>query len=729
MGDGADYAVLENEPGFDPVASGKVWTSPEQDPFLAGTAQRKVWLMTRDSIGADLLAEVAAALAATSLVFRNINATFSAEALLTAQKVYQFATINSNSPQSYCDFVPCGTNVTYNKQVLARPYVPPPPNKPVCYYISWPDKTCLIGTTVDMCTAKALTQKEVFTTRDACCNTMTNTGLWDALPSKAQGICAVPEGQFTCYEPDNSLRTCHEYQMDNVTGKGCTGAGLSVYPSSQVCCNALKQAGVIDATNDLPGTGACARINTDPTFTQCYVPVLNNATCVVLNGSDCATFGSLTAFNDMPGCCNDMIMTMQKLGFNKAGGIQLTTSGMCALYFSQATGPPTKRSRSLVARISGAVGRVAKSLLPALPAAEEEEEDEMLDVEDAFTYGLITAEDVARVKNAGAEEQPADGSLTLVGRVTEMVRRLASTHFASRRSLQQAPAPSSTVTTITVGTGTASPPVSKTLIPVDNSSFWHPPSLLPVGQCSDNACSFITVQDYKTVDFYKSTSVYDDLAWAAIWMYKATTNSLFLGQAETFLKNHYTDEVTDEVLISDRTAYVPSWNNVGWYVNTLLASITGQAQFRTRAEFVLTTWVFGNSVHLDTALPPATDKVNITAISTLTNVTDPSDNKTWVIVPQCVPSSSFESNCYDGVDNNCNGEIDQQDVDCGMVPVQYTQNNMAFSSAPATAPSTANAAFMAMMYAEAAPSSDTSTRLRCWALTQAAYMLGTKVRP
>ena len=82
----------------------------------------------------------------------------------------------------------------------------------------------------------------------------------------------------------------------------------------------MKDTGAIDAAADRPGTGTCARVNLDPTFTQCYVPVLNNATCMVLNGSDCAAFGISNAFDDVAGCCNDMITTMQKLGFNKAVG-------------------------------------------------------------------------------------------------------------------------------------------------------------------------------------------------------------------------------------------------------------------------------------------------------------------------------------------------------------------------------------------------------------------------
>ena len=54
VGSGADYIVLEDE-GFDPIAEGKVWTVPSEDPQLVGSDPRPTWLLTQDSVGADLL--------------------------------------------------------------------------------------------------------------------------------------------------------------------------------------------------------------------------------------------------------------------------------------------------------------------------------------------------------------------------------------------------------------------------------------------------------------------------------------------------------------------------------------------------------------------------------------------------------------------------------------------------------------------------------------------------
>ena len=57
VGDASAYVVLQ-DPGYDPVAQGKVWTGPKQDPTLVGADPRPVWLLTGDLVGADLLSGV-----------------------------------------------------------------------------------------------------------------------------------------------------------------------------------------------------------------------------------------------------------------------------------------------------------------------------------------------------------------------------------------------------------------------------------------------------------------------------------------------------------------------------------------------------------------------------------------------------------------------------------------------------------------------------------------------
>jgi hypothetical protein len=65
-------------------------------------------------------ADVAAALAAVGTLFQLRDATFAAHAILKAKQLYNFATANDAHPRSYCDFVPCATNVTVTKEFTTR---------------------------------------------------------------------------------------------------------------------------------------------------------------------------------------------------------------------------------------------------------------------------------------------------------------------------------------------------------------------------------------------------------------------------------------------------------------------------------------------------------------------------------------------------------------------------------------------------------------------------------
>jgi hypothetical protein len=120
------------------------------------------------------------------------------------------------------------------------------------------------------------------------------------------------------------------------------------------------------------------------------------------------------------------------------------------------------------------------------------------------------------------------------------------------------------------------------------------------------------------VAFFNSSSVLDDLAWAAVWMFKATNNALYMGQAQKFISRHYKEDVSLATMISDRTYYRSDWNNLAWNVNVLMTGMTdGKVEYKDNVELFLKTWVFGNSVNLDTPLPPATATVDITEITRL----------------------------------------------------------------------------------------------------------------
>ncbi len=231
--------MIEDQ-GFDPIKANKIWTSPEQDPYLNGYPDgtypaRKVWLMTENHVGADLLAEVTAALSATSMVFKDIDPDFSQRALDTSVKVYQFATRDADQkPKSYCDFVPCSVNVTFKKNVLAKPYVPPAPDVPVCYYLDWEHRACFISISDTECVDRASKAKEVFLTKEACCNFAKNQEFWTG--GTLQGICAIADPtQYSCYTPDPVNRQCINSTMDKYgKGEGCIGPNMEVYSSAQV---------------------------------------------------------------------------------------------------------------------------------------------------------------------------------------------------------------------------------------------------------------------------------------------------------------------------------------------------------------------------------------------------------------------------------------------------------------------------------------------------------------
>lgn len=53
--------------------------------------------------------------------------------------------------------------------------------------------------------------------------------------------------------------------------------------------------------------------------------------------------------------------------------------------------------------------------------------------------------------------------------------------------------------------------------------------------------------------------------------------------------------------------------------------------------------------------------------------------------------------CFDGIDDDCNGLIDREDPSCGLFPVTYTPNEVAWAGKPAL-PLAANSAFLAMVY-------------------------------
>ena len=63
----------------------QIWTAPETDPQLSGSAARKAWLLTRETPGADALAGAAGALAAASMVLKHDDPEWALQALKHAR--------------------------------------------------------------------------------------------------------------------------------------------------------------------------------------------------------------------------------------------------------------------------------------------------------------------------------------------------------------------------------------------------------------------------------------------------------------------------------------------------------------------------------------------------------------------------------------------------------------------------------------------------------------------
>ena len=86
--------------------------------------------------------------------------------------------------------------------------------------------------------------------------------------------------------------------------------------------------------------------------------------------------------------------------------------------------------------------------------------------------------------------------------------------------------------------------------------------------------------------FYDSWSeFYDELAWAAIWIYLATNDSSYLAKAETYVGQMNTDWL-----------WTHCWDDKGYGVYLMLAKITGNSTYISNLEFWLDWWMPGGGI-------------------------------------------------------------------------------------------------------------------------------------
>lgn len=115
------------------------------------------------------------------------------------------------------------------------------------------------------------------------------------------------------------------------------------------------------------------------------------------------------------------------------------------------------------------------------------------------------------------------------------------------------------------------------------------------------------------------------------------------------------EDINEETLQRDRSYYTSNWNNVAWVTNVLLADATQGApsKYGDRVRTFLRSWLTGDPVERTDS---ATKYGHTSPSTALENFTDADTGALYLVIPACVPTSTYENDCYDGVDNDCNGE-------------------------------------------------------------------------
>lgn len=89
--------------------------------------------------------------------------------------------------------------------------------------------------------------------------------------------------------------------------------------------------------------------------------------------------------------------------------------------------------------------------------------------------------------------------------------------------------------------------------------------------------------------FYTSGSFYDDLSWAAVWIYLATNDSTYLDKAESYVPNWGREQQTD--IISYK--WGQCWDDVHYGAELLLARLTNKQIYKDSIEMNLDYWTTG----------------------------------------------------------------------------------------------------------------------------------------
>ncbi|KAL3147605.1 hypothetical protein ABBQ38_014657 [Trebouxia sp. C0009 RCD-2024] len=90
------------------------------------------------------------------------------------------------------------------------------------------------------------------------------------------------------------------------------------------------------------------------------------------------------------------------------------------------------------------------------------------------------------------------------------------------------------------------------------------------------------------IALYNDTTYYDDLIFAATWLYKASGDNAYLQDAEAFYVKHLYDADTSVMY-----QYRYDWMDQFWAANILLATLTDGGTFHSQAQSFLKFWICG----------------------------------------------------------------------------------------------------------------------------------------
>ncbi|GFH28899.1 glyco_trans_2-like domain-containing protein, partial [Haematococcus lacustris] len=164
------------------------------------------------------------------------------------------------------------------------------------------------------------------------------------------------------------------------------------------------------------------------------------------------------------------------------------------------------------------------------------------------------------------------------------------------------------------------------------------------------------------VGLFNSSTVLDDMAWGAAWLHKATGEAGYLGQAELFMSRHQQEEVVARSLHHTRQYYVPDWDNTAWAADMLLAAATQRPVYLSRIRKLLSTWLYAESLPTGPDLSGVQGNAPADELSRLEHFTPNGSAISFAVVPECKPTALYEVNCYDGIDDDCNGFVDRMDL-------------------------------------------------------------------